>query len=88
MRRSKEEILCKLAGQTKIVIVVEAKVAFKEEVMVDTGIKEVFVEEERTRQANGLINLKFDVIIVINLTIILMTARIRRVAEQMKRQIW
>jgi len=60
MRRSKEEIPCKLVGQTKIVIVVEVEVAFKEEVVgeaeemllektVDTGFKEVFMEEERTQ---------------------------------------
>lgn len=56
MRRNKEENLHKLAGQTKIVIMVEAEVVFKEEVvdeveemllevMVDTSIKEVLVEK-------------------------------------------
>ncbi|XP_039168779.1 uncharacterized protein LOC120293482 [Eucalyptus grandis] len=33
MRRSKEEITCKFVQQTKIVIVVEAEVTFKEEVV-------------------------------------------------------
>jgi len=60
MRRSKEEILCIFKGQVKIMIKVEADATFKEkvmdeveemllELMVDTGIKEVFVEEERTQ---------------------------------------
>lgn len=56
--RSKEENPHKLVGQTKIVIVIEAEVAFKEEVVdevnemlhkvtVDISIKGVFMEEER-----------------------------------------
>jgi len=46
----------------------------------------VIVEEERTPQANGMINLKFNVIIVINLTIMLLTTGTRKVPEQMKMQ--
>ena len=59
MRRSKEEIPYKIAGQVKIVIKIVADVTFEEEVvdevdeillevMEDTSTKEVFVEEERT----------------------------------------
>ena len=54
----------KIARQVKIVIEVVAEVTFEEEVvdkaeeillevMEDTSTKEVFVEEERTRQVNG-----------------------------------
>jgi len=92
MRRSKEEIPCKFKGQIKVVIQVEAKVAFKLEIldeveemlletMVETIIKEVFVEEEKTRQTNGIINLKFDVIIAINLAAMLLTTGTKRVAK-------
>ena len=73
-------------------IEVVAEVTFEEEVvdeaeeimlkvMEDTSTKKVFVEEARTRQADGMINLKSNVIIAINLAIMLLTAGTKKVAE-------
>ncbi|KAI6695250.1 hypothetical protein NL676_022960 [Syzygium grande] len=92
MRRSKEEIPYKIAGQIKIMIEVVVEVTFEEEVideaeeillevMEDTSTKETFVKEERTQQAYDMINLKSDVIIAINLAIMLLIAGTKKVAE-------